>query len=246
MNDSQIKKELIELQAKREQLQKKQGSMTSNKVISVFIPFLGMFSAVAFFASFGVHALIAITLGIIVFIVLIFNISSNEAAMSANENGLVNLDQQINKLLDDLNKANSSRSIQNTPTPTPKSTSIRPVQQDLDGEEPIHHSPKLTFTLILIDAIFKKYKRITPKPYSLQLKAFKQKLLVAEINTYISQSAIADLIDTAVDIRNDIDPFGDEWLWEKLQLVVDLLIETSNRDHMMSAAAIEIINGLNT
>lgn len=107
--------------------------------------------------------------------------------------------------------------------------------------ELIEHTPKIAYSIILIDTIFKKYKNISPKPYTLKLKHLKIRLAVVARKTHVPSDVLDDLKRMTADIKSDFDPWKDDFIWEKLQITYDLLDEISNKDQTMSDWALDAI-----
>ena len=246
MNDVQLIEKLHKLQTQREELQKKMQAKLPAKSRPFLVAFLSMFVVLALLVGLGLEGVFPIIVGFFVFIaVLIANIKG-EVDDFIEVNAISNVDSEISFLLKHKSSISNSRLITSTSTPKPKPKLELNIKNNLEGDESIQHAPKLAFVLILVDAIFQKYKRVSPKPYSLKIKSLKKKLLNAESHVFTSLSEVQELHKEAIDIRNDFDPFDDVWLWEKLQLIVDLLDEISNQDLVMSSNALAIIANLDT
>lgn len=236
MNNEQLLEKLHKLHAQRKELQEKMKSKSPAKLSPFLIAFLSMFFVLALLVGLRLQGIFPLIVGFIVFIaVFIFNVKG-EVDGFVEVNAISNIDKEINFLLRSKSSVGNSRLI--TPAPDAKN--------NVNGNDSIEHAPKLTFVLVLIDAIFQKYKRVSPKPYSLRLKSLKKKLLTAESLAFTSLSAIQKFHKEAIEIRNDFDPFEDVWLWEKLQLIVDLLDEIIKQDLVMTNNALEVIANLDT
>jgi len=242
MNRSLLLEKLHRLQAEREDLQKKINASAPYKPDSLLWAFLAMFFVIAILSGLGAEGIFPLLIGFAVFIGVFALNSISESDANFESNAIAKIDCEIKVLISDLSKLSNSA----LSAPNLESKSELSSFSDVKSNEEIEHSPKLTFVLIVIDSIFKKYKTVSPKPYSLNLKAFKKKISSAEQREYIVEEVIKELINLATDLRNDFDPFEDEWLWEKFQLIVELLVEISNRDCLMSSGALAIIRDLDS
>lgn len=242
MNKSLLLDKLQKLQAEREGLVKKNQARSQNKGGPFLLAMLAMFMTLTFLVGIGAQGFVPILISFAVFIAVLMLNLKGEVAESAEVNAISNIDREITILINDLSRLDNST----LSAPNLESKSELTPFCDVNSNVFIEHSPKLTFVLIVIDSIFKRYRSVSPKPYSLNLKSFKRKISSAEKREYITEEVIKELKNLATDLRNDLDPFEDEWLWEKFQLIVDLLDEVSNRDCLMSSGSLAIIRDLDS